>query len=363
MNEQSLFRSRAGLAAMVVAGVLLVAGLVQSASQPTPTDGPAGSSFATNGEGTAALVDLLEANGYDVVRERRPLAEVPPGPGDTVVVVNGPLPAEDETAVAEHVAEGGRLVAVGFTFLDFIVDVAPTEFTRTQEPASGLLPVNGFGELARVDADWVWLDAGSLLPVVGNNDGTMVGVESVEKGTVVAIAHSSVVANRGLASGDNALLALLAVGERGATVRFIEYIHGFTQPTGLAALPARWKQGLLVLALAGVVWLLARSRRLGPPEAAVRALAPPRSAYVDSLARTLESSRDPEAAAPLDAALTRILAERGADGSSASTKIEAAVEAGADRRTAEQAFSSATDRESVRAKANLLSQLINKEQL
>jgi hypothetical protein len=364
MTETPLFRSRAGLVAMVFAGALLVAGLVQSASQPTPTDGPAGSSFATHGEGTAALVDLLEANGYNVVRERRALAEVPPPPGDTIVVVNGSdLSSEDEAALSTHAAAGGRIILVGSTRLDFILDRSPTEFERTEEPARALLPVDGFGELTGVDARWVWRNAGSLVPVVGNSQGTLAGVESVADGTVVALADTSVIANAGLANADNALLAVRAIGEPTATVRFVEYIHGFTQPTGLAALPTRWKQALLVLALAGAVWLLARSRRFGPPEAASRSLAPPRSAYVDAVAATLDSSRDAAASAPLDEALSNRLTQQGMESPSATTMIETAVRAGADPAVAERALTGATDDGTLRAKAILLSQIINKEQL
>jgi hypothetical protein len=364
MSDTPLFRSRAGLVAMIVAGTLLVVGLIQSAGQPTPTDGPPGSSFATHGEGTAALVDLLEANGYEVVRERRPLREVPPPPGDTVVVINGSnLSTEDETAIAAHIAQGGRLVAMGSTRLQFVVDAAPAEFEVTQDPARGLLPVSGFGELTRVDTRRVWSSPGSLLPVVGNSDGTLLGIESVEEGTVVAIADTGVVANEGLANADNALLALLAIGEPTATVRFVEYIHGFTQPTGLAALPTRWKQALLVLTLAGLVWLLARGRRFGPPEVASRGLAPPRSAYIDALASTLDSSRDTEASAPLDAALRNRLAQRGTATPSPAAMIDTAIQAGADPDTARRALSGATDRAAICAKATLLSQIINKEQL
>ncbi len=364
MNDAPLFRSRAGIAFLMIAGFLLVIGLTQSASQPAPTDGPAGSSFATHGDGSAALVDLLEANGYNVARERRPLAERTPGRNDVLVVINGRLlSAEDELAMIDHVAGGGRLVAIGSTWLNGITDSAPTEFERTSRPSRSTLAIAGFVDVEQAQSEFVWVDAGSMLPLVGNDDGMLAGIEYLGDGVVVAIADDALVSNRLLDAGDNALLALLAIGEPEGTVRFIEYIHGFTQPTGLAALPTRWQQALLVLALAGFVWLAAHGRRFGPAEETSRGLSPPRSAYVDALALTIEASKDPNAAATLDEALTAELTRRGAALGSSASILEVALSSGVDAATADRALSAGTGREDTRAKAILLSHLVNKEQL
>ena len=359
-----LFRSRGGLAVMLIAGVMLLIGLTQSATDPAPTDGPPGSSYATHSSGTAALVILLEANGYDVDRARTSLAVRPPDPSDVVVVINGGrLEPEDVDAIRTHVNAGGRFVAGGSTRLDGVTQTPPDGLTRTDDPSARLLSIAGFGEVQDIAGEWVWEDPGSLLPLVGNGGGTLLGIESVGSGSVVAIADEGILANGVLADRDHALLALLAVGETEGSVRFVEYVHGFAQPTGLAALPTRWQQALLIVGLAGVVWLIARGRRFGPAEANSRGLPPPRAAYLDAVAATLEASNDPDAGAPLSAAIDRELAKRGADLGSSAKLLEVAVLSGVDRKIAEQALGTGTRRNDVRARALLLSHLVNKEQL
>ncbi|MDJ0952360.1 MAG: DUF4350 domain-containing protein [Acidimicrobiia bacterium] len=364
MNDAPLFRSKAGMGFLLVAGLLLVLGLTQSASQPTPTEGPEGSSFATSAAGTAALVDLLVANDYEVVRERRPLEERPPPAEDVLVIVNGSsLSAADELAVFDYVSTGGRLVAIGSTRLDGLAASPPGPRGMSTETSSGVLPVSGYDSVSRVESRRVWPDAGSLVPVVGNAEGTAVGIEYVGEGVVIAIADDTVISNQLLSVGDHALLALLAVGEPDGAVRFVEYIHGFTQPTGLTALPTRWKQALIILAVAGIVWLAARGHRFAPAERTSRGLAPPRSAYVDALAFTLLGSKDPDAAGSLDTAVRTELARRGADPGSPESMIQTAVQGGIDEDLAKTAFGPGAGRHEAQARAKVLSRLVNKEQL
>jgi hypothetical protein len=57
--------------------------------------------------------------------------------------------------------------------------------------------------------------------------------------------------------------------------------------------------------------MVARGRRLGPPEPAARELPPPRRAYVDALAHSLGRTRRPgDAAAPVRARARRTIARR-----------------------------------------------------
>jgi hypothetical protein len=362
MNREPIFRSRAGLIVMIAAGVLLVAGLFQSAPQPQPRDGPSGSSYATHDSGTAALATLLERNGFEVSRTRTPVAELPPAPQDVVVLVNGGiLDRDDVRALNDFIASGGRFIAID-SRLDGIVANTPDRPTNTSTEASSLLSVGPFAAVETTTPVRVWPAAGSLLPLVGNEDGTLVGIDTSRGGAVVAVADSSVVENGRLGDGDHALLAIQMIGETEGTVRFLEYVHGFTRPTGLSALPARWKQGLLVASLAGVVWLVARGKRFGPVEKTARDLPPPRSAYVDAIAATLATGADPEVAATLDRAIERELNRRGVAAGSPEA-VERAVRSGAGRETAELALSTTGSEAVMAAKSVLLSHLVNKEKL
>jgi hypothetical protein len=51
-----------------------------------------------------------------------------------------------------------------------------------------------------------------------------------------------------------------------------------------------------LLAVATLVWMVSRGRRLGPPEDRARRLAPPRREYVDALAGVLARTKQPQAA-------------------------------------------------------------------
>ena len=108
------------------------------------------------------------------------------------------------------------------------------------------------------------------------------------------LADASPLQNRLLDEADNAALALALAGS--GPVTFVESVHGYGTATGLAALPARFGWALILLALSGLVLIVARWPRMGPPEPPEEPLFPPRRAYVDALASTLARSRDRGAA-------------------------------------------------------------------
>jgi hypothetical protein len=127
----------------------------------------------------------------------------------------------------------------------------------------------------------------------------------------VALADPSPVHNALLALDDNAAFALGAVGGPDRRVLFAEGAHGYGQGEGLSALPRRWRLALAGLGLAAAVWLVARSRRLGPPEDEARALPPPRWAYVDAVAGTLaRTGRLAEASEPVRRRARELIARR-----------------------------------------------------
>ncbi|MCP4306065.1 MAG: DUF4350 domain-containing protein [bacterium] len=362
MSDQPIFRTRTGLVVIVAAGLLLVVGLFQSATEPSPTEGPAGSTYSTTPDGAAAFAALLEQNGYDVAHWRIPLATRPPESSDVIVVVNGNLlDLDDSATLRSHLESGGRVVAIGNTWLAGILDSPPNSTATTDEVSGALLPFGSFADIEQANGPTVWAEPGSMLGVVGNQSGILAAVQSVGQGQLVAIADASVISNAGLSEVDNALLGVQAVGAPGPTVKFIEYLHGFEQPAGLAALPRRWKQALLVLAFAGLIWLLSHARRLGPPQQTERALPPPRAAYVDAVAATLAAGKSDKAIVPLQERIEIELARRGADLGSATDVIDVAIRSGVDPEVARTALGESGH--DPLAKVKLLSQIVSKEQL
>jgi hypothetical protein len=159
--------------------------------------------------------------------------------------------------------------------------------------------------------DGSWHDAGGTLPVLAGDDGVLTTVASVGSGRVVAVADASVLQNRRLAQADNAAFALAVVGEAGRPVSFAEYQHGYGRPTGVRAVPARWRWALAGSLLAALAWMWSRGRRLGPPDLVEHVGPPPRRAYVDAVAATLARTRQPGVAAlPLQARARHGLARR-----------------------------------------------------
>ncbi len=156
-----------------------------------------------------------------------------------------------------------------------------------------------------------WNDTGEAVPLLADASGRAVAaVATVGEGRMVLLADVSVLSNGLLDRADNAAFALAAAGDRREVV-FHEYLHGYVDGGGLSTIPVGWRWALGLLGVAAVVWLVARGRRLGPPEQATRSLPPPRVQYVDALAATLARTRRPEAAtAPLRAAARRMLAAR-----------------------------------------------------
>jgi hypothetical protein len=118
----------------------------------------------------------------------------------------------------------------------------------------------------------------------------------VGRGTIQLLADSSPLQNRLLGSADNAAFGLALAGPAHRPVEFLESYHGFGTGSGLSSLPLAWKLLFGGLALAALVYAIARGRRFGPPEAEGRTLAPPRREYVDSLAAVVGRSKRRDAA-------------------------------------------------------------------
>jgi hypothetical protein len=234
------------------------------------------------------------------------------------MVLDPDVVTDNDAGVAlQFVVNGGRLVIGGDDpnrYLSLLRDrpphwtvVPPNEpgpYTDVQPPFTDVRAVttNEAGSFDR---------PGTSSPVVGTASNALVTRERVGRGEMLFVADVSPLTNDLLATTDNAAFGLALAGADGQPVVFDEGVHGYGQSRGIAAIPTRWKLTLAGLALAGLVLVWARGRRLGPPEDTERALAPPRREYVDALAATLERTQDREKAiVPVRAAVHRHVARR-----------------------------------------------------
>ncbi|HEV7861122.1 MAG TPA: DUF4350 domain-containing protein [Acidimicrobiia bacterium] len=315
----------------VIAGVAFLALAALSSFLPGgggQGGGSPSSSYSNRPDGTAAWAELLSRFGHHVERLRGDI-DASLDPGTTVIVLDAPgLTGGEAAALGRFVRLGGRLVAGGAGaghWLESVIDDPPTDDDRGARTAGpvGTPPAPEVDGVAAVRTAQLgsWRSPGSLEPILAGDQGRVIALAGdTERGRVVALADPSPVQNALLAADDNAALALGLAGGAGRPVLFAEGAHGYGQGEGLAALPRRWRLTLAGFGLAAATWLLARSRRLGPPEDEARPLPPPRWAYVDAVAGTLARTRRAhEAVEPVRHRARELIARRAGLGPDAGT--------------------------------------------
>lgn len=306
-------RALIGVVLLVLGVSALVAAL--GAAFPGP-GGPPSSSYATAPDGAAAYAELLAESGHPVERLREPPAEGTLDPSATVVLLEPDAVLPDEAAALRRFVEaGGRLVAGGPVpaWVEELLDDPPAWSGEAVDEARVLAPVQATAgvDTVRSAGRGSWEEPGGTLPVLGSEERALLVTGAPGRGTVALLADVSPLQNARLEEADNAALGIALAGEEGRPVHFQEAVHGFGVERGLAALPGPWKVALAGLLLAALLWMLARGRRLGPPEEEARPLPPPRAAYVEALASVLaRTGRPAEAAAPVREAARRRLAAR-----------------------------------------------------
>ena len=275
--------------------------LNQAAGGPS---GPTSSSYATSPEGVRAYADLLVEEGHDVERLRSRVDEVDVEGASTIVMLDpGTVTAEEAEALHTFVQSGGRLVVSVAEPAPWLETVTGERIAWSAGGPADIRPLVAVPEVAGVEAvraegSGRWDDLGGAVPVLGDGSagGVVLAIATVGAGRVALLADDSPLQNRLLASGDNAALGLALAGEAERPVLFAESHHGYGEAIGLSALPSGWKAALAGFGVAALVLVVARGRRLGPPEQTSRDLAPPRIAYVESVAGILARTGHPQAA-------------------------------------------------------------------
>ena len=273
--------------------------------------GPASSSYAAGHHGARAYARLLERGGHEVRRQRVPLDVERPDTSDTVIILGGERPEPDEVrALTTFVEQGGRLVVAG----DEKADQWLRPLVGTLQRGGELLacrPLAAVPETAGVtyvesSGRPGYAYTGRAVPVLGCNGTTLAAVAALGSGRVVVVSDEAVFQNYLLGARENAAFAVAAAGGVQRDVVFLEHLHGFGAPSGLAALPARWQLALAVLLLAALLALVAR-RRAGSRTTAT-SIDHPRSAHADAVAERLAAAPRHEATGAVRAAARRALA-------------------------------------------------------
>jgi hypothetical protein len=296
-------KSREGRLAFGAVAIVVAVNLVTVAVDaflPSP-DGPRSSSFATAPQGMAAWAELIERSGGEVRQLReRPSDDTLPAGGTVVMLDPESFTTGQARALRRFAERGGRVIAGGAEPAGWLAELTggePPAWDDGGGPEARVLapvPETGAAQRLRTAGAGHWETAGGALPLAAGEEGPIALVQDVGEGRIVLLADTSPLQNRLLDEADNAALALSLGGP--GPVTFVETVHGYGTATGLAAIPARFGWALILLALSGVLLIVARWPRMGPPEPREEPLFPPRRAYVDALAATLARSRDTRAA-------------------------------------------------------------------
>jgi len=343
--------------------------LLDSTTRGADETAPRSSSFSTGSTGVAAWAELLRRNGASTSAVRGSLDDEGLAVDSTLVVLDpDSVSGEEERAVRAFVDAGGRLVAGGASstgLLSALLDRSPDwspDGVRRVRPDGDAPEVDGIDVVA-TEGDGSWEELGETEPILADGEVVVATVAEVGAGRVVMLADTSLLQNRLLDRADNAAFALQIVGDS-TIVRLAEGQHGYGDATGLGAIPGRWKLALVGLSLASLVGAVAAGRRLGPPEDEARALPPPRRAYVDAMAESLERTRRPvEALAPLQAATRARLARRaGLRPDSSEEELRAgAIRLGWSATEVEALFAPTADDAAVMAAGNALARVTGGE--
>jgi hypothetical protein len=263
--------------------------------------GPNSSSYATGSTGAGAYAELLGRRGHGIDRLRETPHAARLDPTHTVVLLDPPsVSRRDVVALHAFVTAGGRLVASrgDTSWIGQLLARPPTGDTQgvRRAAANGLAGVH----VVETAAEHAWTSPGRARTLVAGRGRLVVVAATLGRGTVFLLADTSPLQNRLLGQSDNAALGLALAGPRGRSVDFLETYHGYGRSSGLLALPAAWQLLLSGIALATLVYMIARGRRFGPPESLDRDLPPSRFDYVEALAAIVaRTKRHDEAVGPV----------------------------------------------------------------
>ena len=297
---------------VVVLAVLALAAIVIAGR---PNGGGGDEAFAPDGtgsDGAKALVLLLEGLGVEVaVDDGVPDADV-----DTALVLADTLEPGRAAEVLDWVGAGGTLVVADpsspFTPvvtgpIDDLEGLAADDLPASTCEVTELADV---GRLAPVSGSLYEVPAGAD-SCFGDGERAFVVVEDRGAGRLVSVGGQGPFVNAGLGDGDDAVLAarLLVAGEGGGRVAFLvrdpdppdapvaEGRPGEGDETLLDLVPGRVSLALAQLAVAFLVYVWFRARRVGAPVAEPRPTTLAGSDLVEAVGRLRSAEGHPDRSA------------------------------------------------------------------
>lgn len=264
------------------------------------------SSYRSTPYGTLAFYTLLEESGYPVMRLESPFTTLQAREDISTLVIIAPPPtarfAEEEFESLSEWVEAGNLlividreiqVAVGDVFISTrsgnmqsnMHTFQPTVYTRgVKEPA-----FSGY-------ANRVTVVSHDVTYHMGDDRGAVLADSKAGIGRVVLLTDPFVVANNGIAEGDNVVLALNLFAERNqGRIAFDEYHHGYGAASSGGVMsyfegtPVPWM--LWQTALIALLIVYSYGRRFARPLPLVRERRTTNLEFVSSMANITRLAR------------------------------------------------------------------------
>ncbi|MBV8751670.1 MAG: hypothetical protein JO328_02300 [Hyphomicrobiales bacterium] len=281
--------------------------------EPGGTDSVGPSTYSRSAIGYAGVADVLQHLGVPIAKSRDNSADKLGKDGVLVLAEPRPTATSEPALRALLDARAVLLVLPKWTGRASEKNpgwLATAEERPTSQAQWVLNLVAGGGEVVRETQPPVWnvnllaghqpqlekpvqlIRSSALRPIVGSPAGILVG-ELNQRRTVWVLADPDVIANHGIARGDNAALALAIInrlrGRKGPVV-FDETIHGFVaQPANPLALlfefPFVVATLQVVAALALLLW--ATVARFGAPQSAPPPLSAGRQGLLQNVAQLI----------------------------------------------------------------------------
>jgi len=264
------------------------------------------SSYRATPYGTLAFYTLLQESGYPVTRLETPYTKLKErGDIGTLLIISPPLDAgfskEEFDSLTEWVEAGNLLIIIDrdikVNFNAVVISTQPGNTQSVVRPLQPTLYTRGVNNPAFSSyAKRVKVESQEVTYHLGDSLGAVLADSLAGDGRVVLLTDPFIVANNGIAEGDNVVLALnLLVDRKGGKIAFDEYHHGYGASTSEGMMsyfegtPVPWMLWQVALIAALVVY--SYGRRFARPLPLARERRTTNLEFVSSMANITRLAR------------------------------------------------------------------------
>ncbi len=274
-GDRRLFLVAGGAFVLLIAvSAVLTGGVGNTAEQAT--------TYSAGSRGAKAAYLFVEESGYSVERFERPIRELPPGTGMTLVVADPERAPtiEERAGIRRFIEEGGRVVATnvsGSLFLPErrVIPDAVSGITWKEVRAVSPSAVTRSARAITLAPQSYWDASSFALPLYADANPRVIQYR-YGSGDVIWWASATPLTNAGIREAGNLDFVLACLGTPGRHILWDESFHGHVSLTPSAIIFSPLTGLAIQIGLLASAVLLTFSRRSGPlvPQFVERRLSP-----------------------------------------------------------------------------------------